>query len=280
MAKERAHYCLTFLSFLLILSLSLLCHPAAQGGEVPSPSPALPAAAPVTSPSTGIPAASPAPQLSPPPSPSPEASPVITPGPGEAGKSLSLEAVLQKMKEANAGLKDYSSPIRITGLASYSIIDTALYIEGTYYFKTPDKHRLKISKGPHYLAQYPQAFGWSLPDPREWTGKVKEVNENGKDYFLVKLIPVMGQGDLLKNELWVDKKSYLFSRQVSYYRDKGMMTIESSYRVVEGFHVFDKLIGHFEFPKKHLKGKAQAEYGEYRINGGIDDAVFQDEKKK
>ena len=184
------------------------------------------------------------------------------------------------MKAVNKGLRDYSSSIRVTGMATYSIIDMSIYAEGIYYFKEPDKHRMKVIRGPHYLAQYPQVLGWNLPRPEEWTCKIKESRENGKDYIILKMIPVMGMGDLLKTEMWVDKSSYLFERQIYYYRDNGKMTLDSSYRQVEGFYLFNKLAGRFEFPKKRIKAHAEAEYLEYTINKGIDDSVFQDDKKK
>jgi outer membrane lipoprotein-sorting protein len=184
------------------------------------------------------------------------------------------------MKLVNKGLRDYSSSVKITGLARYSIIDMNIYAEAVYYFKDPDKHRLKISKGPHYLAQYPQVMGWSLPSPHEWTCKIRETRENGKDYIVLKLIPIHGMGDLLKTEMWVDKSSYLFLRQVYFYRDNGKLTLDSSYQVVNGFYLFNKLVGHLEFPKKKIKADAEANYGEYKINQGIDDSVFQEEKKK
>jgi|GEM_PF-1471683 len=279
-----------FFLFTLLMFIPFSTIPESHAGTPPAPSPTPAATAPAPSP-----AASTAPSDSgkitvPSPAGTPQISPALTPALQEppapdaspkADKELSaLEAVLQKMKMVNNGLKDYSSDVKVTGMGRYSILDIPLYIEGIYYYKEPDKHKLKVNKGPHYLSQYPQAFGWSLPDPDEWTCKVKEISENGTTYIILKLVPIMGMGDLQKVEMWVDKSSYLFGKQIYFYRDGGKMTLDSSYRTVNGYSLFNKLVGHFEFPKKHIKADAEVEYGEYRINQGIDDSIFQDAKKK
>jgi len=273
--------------FTLLLSAPFGAIPESQAGNPPAPSPAPAATAPAPSPAassdserTTVTSPAETPQISPTLAPSLQEPQTPAESP-KADKELTpLEAVIQKMKMVNKGLKDYSSDVKVTGMGRYSILDIPLYVEGVYYYKEPDKHRLKVNRGPHYLSQYPQAFGWSLPDPDDWTCKVKEISENGTTYIILKLIPIMGMGDLQKVEMWIDKSSYLFGKQIYFYRDGGKMTLDTSYRTVNGYSLFNKLVGHFEFPKKHIKADAEVEYGEYRINQGIDDSVFQDTKKK
>jgi len=271
----RAKLIVYALAALIPLLFSLMPGRCAGADQSPTPSPSV----------SGNPADSgsttpPSPQPSPAPSPALQPSPAPTDGQPEDQDVSELEMILQKMKMVNKGLRDYSSEVKVTGMGRYSILDIPLYVEGVYYYKEPDKHRLKVNRGPHYLSQYPQAFGWSLPNPRDWTCKVREMSENGRTFIVLKLVPVMGMGDLQKVEMWVDKGSYLFGRQIYFYRDGGKMTLDSSYRNVNGYSLFNKLSGHFEFPKKHIKADAEVEYGDYTINQGLDDSLFQDTGKK
>jgi hypothetical protein len=274
MAKKRVPFRCILL--LVAIALAMTIH-AGFAGKADAAAPSPPVPSPEASASPPPPAT---PQASPPATPADQASPAPS-APSGGEKDLSpFEAVLEKMKMVNRGLKDYSSTVKITGMARYSLLDIPIFAEGVYYFKEPDKNRLKLSRGPHYLAQYPQALGWNLPSPDEWTCKIRDAQENGKELIILKLIPIQGMGDLLKIEMWVDKSSYLFSRQIYFYRDNGKLTLDSSYRVVDGFYLFNKLAGHIEFPKKNIKGDAEAEYGDYRINQGIDDSLFQEDKQR
>lgn len=271
-----------FLMMLLITFFFL--SPEATCNDIPdSPKP---------TPSTGTPQTSPS--ISPPPSlpsglvasPSLEPSPGISPSPGPTttpGEPVSqpneerneFEKILSKMKAVNEELKDYSASFNMKMKVKYSFLELPINLEGNYYFKSPDKHKIKVNRAPNFLAQYPQVFGWSLPHPKDFTGKVKG-EENGCK--ILKLVPIMGMGDLLKIEIWVDKNTYRYPRQVYYYRDGGKIAIDISYKNVGGYYLFDRLNGTFEFPKNNIKASGEAIYKSYKINQGIPDSFF--EKKE
>jgi outer membrane lipoprotein-sorting protein len=258
------------------LAAFILLTAACQGA--PDPSPAVsPTNFPTPSPSAGAaPAATPTPAVSPLPSPSPEFSP------GQGSKVTPLkkvsesETIMNKMRMVNEGLQDYSAALTLKMKAKYSVLELPLNLDGDYYFKQPDKHKIKVNRAPNFLAQYPQVFGWSLPDPAEYTSKVKG-RENG--CVILRLVPRMGMGDLLKIEIWVDETTYRYPKQIYYYRDAGRITLEITYRQVEGFYLFDRLQGTFEFPKNRLTASGQATYRDYRINKGIPDSLFEEDKK-
>jgi len=178
------------------------------------------------------------------------------------------------MKNANKGLADYSVPLTMKVKVKYSLLEIPINLEGMYYYKEPDKHKLKVNKAPSYLSKYPQIFGWSLPDPRDFTSVIKECPDGNRECMLVKLIPIMGKGDLLKVEMWVNRTSFLSPRQVYYYRDGGKITLELTYRTIDSFHLFDQVQSSLEFPKMSLNARADALYGDYSINKGLDDSIF------
>jgi outer membrane lipoprotein-sorting protein len=181
------------------------------------------------------------------------------------------------MKMVNEGLKDYSAVVKMNMKAKYSVLEIPLNLDGNYYFKAPDRHRIKVNKAPNFLAQYPQVFGWSLPDTKDFTGKVKG-EENGCK--ILRLVPIMGMGDLLKIEIWVDKETWRYPRQVYYYRSGGKIELNVTYKQVEGYYLFDRCNGTFDFPKNRLKASGDATYEQYEINKGIPDSFFEEETKK
>lgn len=181
------------------------------------------------------------------------------------------------MKQVNKGLTDYSADLTMQMKAKYSVLEIPLNLTGSYFYKEPGKHRIKVNNAPNFLAQYPQVFGWSLPDTSEFTGKVRGEDGNCR---VLKLIPVMGMGDLLKIEIWVDKSTYLYSKQIYYYRDGGKIAVDITYRQVGDYHLFDKVKGSFEFPKNNITASGEAQYQNYSVNKGIPDSVFEEDKKK
>lgn len=206
-----------------------------------------------------------------------------TPKPETTEKDPSLKEnvaqdILKKMRMVNNGLNDYSSNLTVNARVKYSLFNLPVNLDGTYYFKSPDKYKLKINKAPGFLSKYPQVFGWNLPDTKEYTASLTEENDMSNDCYLLKFVPVKKMGDLEKIEMWVNKNSYLFPKQVYYYRNEGRITLDVSYRKTGSFMLFDKVNAQFEFPGMNLSANAEAFYGEYKINEGIPDSIF-DEKK-
>lgn len=214
-------------------------------------------------------------------SPSPAAAETAAPArpetkPAEPAKRLSkAEEIFEKMHATNQGLEDYVGELTVNTKIKYSFLEMPVNLTGTYYYKAPDKHKVEINKAPQFLSKYPQIFGWSLPNPDEFTVKVFDSYGSDGNSYLLRMVPKRGRGDLLKVEIVVDKSTYLFSRQIYYYRDEGEINIANTYKTVEGFNLFDTVNGVIKFPKVNVNATLDAVYNSYKINQGLSDDIFE-----
>lgn len=193
---------------------------------------------------------------------------------GSSVRQSTAKKIFEKMSSANIGLEDYECPLSASVKAKYSFLEVPFNLDGNYYFKAPDRYHVKFERAPQFLSKYPQVFGWSLPDPSEYSIKIFEGESEYADCFILRLIPLKGRGDLQKIEMWVNKKTYLFPRQLYSYREDGFVDIKASYRKIENYSLFDLMNMEISFPKSGVKASAVVKYGEYKINQGLDDSIF------
>ncbi len=271
-------YHLIILTVACFILFSVPCY-----SQQPSVSPS-PSVSPLVSPSTDNGTIKPE---QPRPSPSPS---VSQPLQGKEAKKFELppwgssvrqsvaKQIFQKMRDANSGLNDYVCPLTVAAKAKYSFLEVPFNLEGHYYFKSPDKYRVKFEKAPEFLSKYPQIFGWSLPEPSEYTIKIFEGTDEYSRCFMLRLIPVIGRGDLQKIEMWINKDNWLFPRQLYSYRDGGFIDVKCTYRKTNDFNLFDTMHMELNFPKSNIKASADALYGEYIINQGVSDQIFEQGK--
>ena len=193
---------------------------------------------------------------------------------GTSVKQSIAKKIFQKMSSANIGLNDYECPLKASIKAKYSFLEVPFNLDGNYYFKAPDRYHVKFERAPQFLSKYPQVFGWSLPNPSEYTIKILNGEAEYANCFILRLIPIIGRGDLQKIEMWVDKKTYLFPRQLYSYREGGFVDVKANYRKIENYSLFDLMQMEISFPKSGIKANAIVNYGEYKINQGLDDSLF------
>jgi len=194
-------------------------------------------------------------------------------------KLPTVEELFKRMGEVNPGLKDYSSDIKVKLKFSVSSIN----MQGKYYYKKPDKYKLEIKKAPYVLKKYPQMFGWCLPDPTRHNCIVKlDKDAEGKECYVVDLIPIQGRGDLTKQEIWINTQNYTFPKQVYEYH-YGTITVEAKYRKEGKFILFDTIEAYFDIKVPlfgNLKATALADYQNYKTNIGLPDSFFKTSKEK
>ncbi len=193
---------------------------------------------------------------------------------GSSVRTALLKQIIDKMKNVNSGLNDYSCPVSVKTKAKYAFLEVPFDLSGIYYYKYPDKYKVKFEKAPQFLSKYPQVFGWSLPDPTKYSGKIFDGSGEYANCFILRLVPIQGRGDMQKIELWVDRATWLFPRQRYAYKDGGFVDVFCKYRTVGGFSLFDSMNMDVGFPKSGIKATSQAIYGDYTINTGLDDSVF------
>jgi outer membrane lipoprotein-sorting protein len=186
----------------------------------------------------------------------------------------SAETLWQKLMEVNPGLNDYSVGVNIDANVRFLLLNPDLNLEGTYYFKKPDKHKLQLKRSYNFLEKYPNIFGWELPELSDHNSSVKETTQGNRKFYVVTLTPKVRRSDLLRQEFWIDSSNYTVPRQVYAYDNNGRITVDVSYRNESGYWLYDRMTANFSFPGMKLQAKALANYGRYQTNMGLNDEFF------
>ena len=192
-----------------------------------------------------------------------------------------VEQIFEKIGNLNEGLKDYQADINIALRAKVAFIPYNPDMSGKYYHKAPDKHKLVLEKAPSYVKKYPNIFGWHLPKIEKFNSRVKDVTElNGREVWHILLLPKQGMGDIISEEMWVDCENYTVPRQITNYKNDGMICVNVNYAKKDGYWVFDTMTAQFSFPKVAVNATASARYSNYRFNQNLPDSFFAQEEKK
>lgn len=187
----------------------------------------------------------------------------------------SVKTIFDGMKKINPGLNDYSSQIAITIDAKWGFVSYTPTMQGNYYFKKPDKHKLELTKAPSYLKKYPQVFGWSLPDPDQFKNRiVKEETVAGQSCWVIEMVPKQQSGDLVRQLLSVGKKDFMIYRQQYFYRNAGAITVDMQYDKVGKYQLFKSMKSTFSFPSVKISAGVEATYSNYKVNTGLKDSFF------
>ncbi|MCL5035767.1 MAG: hypothetical protein M1269_01490 [Chloroflexi bacterium] len=189
--------------------------------------------------------------------------------------------IFDKMEKVNPNLKDFSSEITVKLDGSALFLPIHLDLKGKYFYKKPDKHKLELEKAPKFLSKYPQIFGWHLPELEKHKTLVKDVMIDDLPCWKITLIPIEGRGDIVQEDIWVNKKNYTFPRNLTTYRNDAYIQVDVKYRNEGENSLFDKMTAEFYFPKVKVKATAAAGYSNYKVNIGLtDDFFLTDEDKR
>jgi len=190
--------------------------------------------------------------------------------------------IFDRMKAVNPTLKDFSAEITVELKGTALILPIHLDLAGKYYYKKPDKHKLELKRCPRFLSKYPQIFGWHLPDLEKHKALVKDVILNDTPCWKITLLPIEGRGDIIMEEIWVNKSNYTFPRNLTTYKRDAFLDVNVKYRKEEENFLFDEMKAQFHFPVVKVNATATADYKNYKINIGLSDEFFltPEEKRK
>lgn len=192
-------------------------------------------------------------------------------------KLPSFDEVFNKAKGINPAMKDCQAKLNLNSNV-HMYIPLRFQMNGDYYYKAPDKYKIKLKRTPSYLKKHPQVFSWALPDAGLFHCKVSGIEKiNNSDCYLIELTPRQGMGDLIKHKLWIDLKNYAIAKQTFLYINDGEINVVQNYKKENNFWVFDNLCADFYFPKINLKARVEATYTNYLFNQNLPDSLFAQE---
>ena len=192
----------------------------------------------------------------------------------------SIEEIYQKVESLNPGLSDYSAAINMNVKAKWMFIPYSPKLAGHFYHKAPDKNKLVLEEAPSFIKDQPNAFGFNLPDLKQYSGKVNgTVDYQGRKVWDLYLFPKDSGKSVMNVEIYVDCENYTVPYQVTNYKDNGCLSITANYtKADDKYWVFKSMHGTFSFPKVKVNATADATYTDYKFNQGLTDAFFQTKK--
>ncbi len=186
-----------------------------------------------------------------------------------------VDEIFARVRQLNPGMTDYQADIDIALKAKVAFLPYNPRMTGSYYHKRPDKHKLVLEKAPSYVKKYPNIFGWNLPKLEKFNSRVAEqVDLNGQPTWHITLTPKQGMGDIQLVEIWVNRNDYSIPRQLTRYKNNGLLSVDVQYRLADSYLVFDKMSARFEFPAVSVSATATATYANYKFNQGLSDDFF------
>ncbi len=172
------------------------------------------------------------------------------------------------------------------------------------YFKQPDKTHLE-AEGFAMLPKNGMEFSPSSLLKKDYTAIYEQdVDLNGVQTSIVKVIPTGDKGDVILSTLWVDQKKQLIRKVESTTKTNGTFTIDFSYDDKIKYPLPTKIIFSFNLDKMNIpatisgetntentnkkdkhsdsrtKGKVIVNYSNYQVNKGIPDSIFEEKNKK
>lgn len=180
--------------------------------------------------------------------------------------------LFKRMVALNGDLRTYEATVHLdVALKSFPYLSPSL--DGTAYYKKPDKEALVFDTVPALAAQFKKVYPRVDP-PVQW-GSLYDVyvlgDSSGTTTF--RLVPKKnGRVDHL--DVKTDDANATITSYTWTYKDGGYVAFDQSYKTVDGNFLVDKQNGHVELPS--YKADVKSQFSNYRINVSIEDSVFEE----
>lgn len=201
-------------------------------------------------------------------------------------------------------VKDYTADVKMKIDVSFMRIPT-LY--GKLYFKNPDKMKLERNGGISILPKKSISLTLNNLVPAGDATIIDAGSEplaGGKKLRILKVVPGNDATDIILTKLWIDEERLLVTKVETTTRDNGTVKMDLQFGKYVNLALPDRIVffidvKDFKMPKgvtmdydggetiakketkgKPRKGSIQIDYLSYRINTGLSDAIFVEEKKK
>lgn len=208
------------------------------------------------------------------------------------------DKILLKVKQNFDKIQDYKVDVDITLDIDFL---KAPVSNATVYFKQPDKVKVQ-SEGFAMLPKEGINFSPASLLKGDYTSIYEtDIVLDGKKTAVIKTIPLGNDKEILLSTLWIDKESYLIRKVESTTKTAGTFIIEFKYdekgikyplpssmtfsfetdRVILRDREQNKDDSRKDKKKKKLsKGTVKIVYSNYKVNIGLSDSIFEEEKGK
>jgi hypothetical protein len=189
----------------------------------------------------------------------------------------SVAAVIAGMQSQWQNLKSYQVPVTLSGSVKASFVSVPFSINGTEYYRAPDKQALHLNSAPAIAQQF-QNTVTSMGTPQTWplnysmTLKGTQIHNKHLAYVLVGT-PKNGGSTVKTVTMYVAVKTFAVETVTFAYQNGSVLDLEVSHHGQSPYHLPTRISVSAKFPS--YGGNAQITYGTYKTNIPIPDSAFQ-----
>ena len=194
--------------------------------------------------------------------------------------SMSADQIIANLVTRNSALTTFQAHIAIRLHSGIPFLNPTM--EGTTYFKRPDRYEVVFTKAPSYAKPFENLYS-DIGDPAVWYKKfafavVDPRKYEGHEDIVLRLIERV-RGNIDHEDVLVDPRRWVIDEMDYAYYSGGHITVQQTYQTRGGFSLLETqhaVIAMPPFPR----ARADATYSDYQINVAIDDAVFTEDQTK
>ena len=190
----------------------------------------------------------------------------------------SAEAIMRHIDSRNASLSSFQTRVHVN-LRMLSFPWFFSNLDGTEYYKRPDKHGVVFDHAPPYAKGINALFG-AVDAPSEWRKDsnvtyIGEQNVGGKAMLALRMTKKIYSDQTKETLAYVDPQTYQVARMDFVYTNGDSIVMTQTFKQEGPYTVV--AARHLEI-KRHVRAVADATYASYQTNIAISDSVFKQQK--
>jgi outer membrane lipoprotein-sorting protein len=189
--------------------------------------------------------------------------------------ALDVHTILTRMEQRNANLQTYQARVHVdTHMLTFPWLSPKL--DGTSYYKSPDKYEVVFDRVPSYAKGLNKFFG-DVDQPSEWQREWNialqgEQNVDGRQLLALRLTKKIRSDQITDSIAYVDPSSFEVTRMDWHYTNGGTITMTQTYKQLGAYNVIATRHLDVRIPRVHAV--ADATYAQYQTNVAVSDTVF------
>jgi len=186
--------------------------------------------------------------------------------------AIAATALLARMESVNPNLHAFTATMH-AHVAMKSFPFLTADVEGTYYYKEPDKNKVVFTSSVPMVAQQFDKLYAHVDNPSQWEGKyvVTTLSDDGRTAHF-KLVP-RKRGNVVQIDATADDKSATVTSMRWSYENGGYAQMDNRYGRVDGNLVVESQSGHVEEPG--YTADISTTIDGYKINPVLSDSLFE-----
>jgi hypothetical protein len=200
-----------------------------------------------------------------------------TPSPAPtAGLLQNANDVLLRAGGPREALHSYQVPVTIKGSVRASFLSVPVAMDGTEYFRAPDKQSMHLNNVPSLAKSFSNTMN-TMGTPRTWMATYDFAlqgttpRHNHVAYLLVGT--PKRPGNVKTMTMWVSSKTFAVESVLFTYNNGSTLALELSHHGLSPYHLPTSITVDAHFPG--YSGRATITYGPYQLNVAVPDSVFE-----